>query len=135
MSHSQVHASCFKGAFSGLRQLLATESPWKMMKNTYFTLKLFSFSRYISFFLHFLVMYKNALIKKMRLNQKFMTSQPVTINCNIHIAQYLKKLRQSDKDIWSINRTQSFIQFQLYANLGLSKYSEIMLETVCFYVI
>ena len=40
-----------------------------------------------------------------------MTSQPVTINCNIHIAQYLKKLRQSDKDIWSINRTQSFIQF------------------------
>ena len=39
MSHSQVQASCFKDAFSGLRQLLATESPWKMMKNTYFTLK------------------------------------------------------------------------------------------------
>ena len=39
MSHSQVQASCFKGAFSGLRQLLATESPWKMMKNAYFILK------------------------------------------------------------------------------------------------
>ena len=30
----------FKGAFSGLRQFLATESPLKMMKNAfYFTLK------------------------------------------------------------------------------------------------
>ena len=30
----------FKGALSGLRQLLATESPLKMMKNAfYFTLK------------------------------------------------------------------------------------------------
>ena len=39
-----------KGALSGLRQFLAIESPLKTMKNA------FSFSRYLSFCLHFLVM-------------------------------------------------------------------------------
>ena len=28
-----------------------------------------------------------------------------TNNCHAHIAQYLKKLRQSDNDIWSVNIT------------------------------
>ena len=42
-----------KGAFSGLRQLLATESPLKMMKNAfYFTSKLSSFSKYLRFCLN-----------------------------------------------------------------------------------
>ena len=27
-----------------------------------------------------------------------------TKNCNTHIAQYLKKYRQSDNEIWSVNR-------------------------------
>ena len=68
----------FKGALSDLRQFLATESPLKMMKNAfYFTLKkLFSFSKYLSFCLDFLVMCKNGLIRKVRLILKFMTSQP-----------------------------------------------------------
>ena len=40
----------FKGAFSGLRQFLAIESPLKMMKNPfYFTSKPFLFSRYLNF--------------------------------------------------------------------------------------
>ena len=38
--------------------------------------KLFLFSRYLNFCLDFLVMSKNALIRKTRLISKFMTSQP-----------------------------------------------------------
>ena len=46
-----------KGALSGLRPFLAIKSPLKMMKNNfYFTSKLFSFSRYLNFYLDFLVM-------------------------------------------------------------------------------
>ena len=41
-----------------------------------FTLKLLLFSRYLSFCLDFLVIYKNGLISKIRLILKFMTSQP-----------------------------------------------------------
>ena len=56
----------FKGALSDLRQILATESPLKMMKNAfYFTSKAI-----------FLVMYQNGLIEKIRLISNFMTSQP-----------------------------------------------------------
>ena len=67
----------FKGTLSGLRQFLATESFLKMMKNAFFSSrKLFSFLRYLSFCLVFLVMYRNGLIKKMRLISHFMTSQP-----------------------------------------------------------
>ena len=67
----------FKGALSDLRQFLATESPLKMTKNAfYFTLKPVPFSRYLSFSLHFLVMYKNGLIRKTSLNSKVVTLQP-----------------------------------------------------------
>ena len=46
-----------KGALSGLRPFLAIKSPLKMMKNNfYFTSKLLSFSRYLNFYLDFLVM-------------------------------------------------------------------------------
>ena len=41
-----------------------------------FHLKNSSFSRYLSFCLDFLVMYRNGLIKKTRLISNFMTSQP-----------------------------------------------------------
>ena len=45
---------CFKGAFPGLRQFLATESPLKMMKNNFISpQKLFSFSRYLNICLEF----------------------------------------------------------------------------------
>ena len=42
--------------------------------------KFFSFSRYLSFCLDFLVMYLNGLIKKIRLISNFMTSQPIVIH-------------------------------------------------------
>ena len=47
--------------------------------------KLFSFSRYLSFCLKFLVMYQNGLIIKIRLISSFMTSQPGYKTIVIHI--------------------------------------------------
>ena len=47
--------------------------------------KLFSFSRYLSFCLDFLVMYQNGLIKKIRLISNFVTSQPGLQTIVIHI--------------------------------------------------
>ena len=65
----------FKGALSSQRQLLTTENPLKMMKYAFsFRKKLLLFSRYLSFCLVFLVMYKSGLIRKIRLNSKFTTS-------------------------------------------------------------
>ena len=64
------------GALSGLRRFSASESPLKMMKNAFISpQKLFSFSRYLSLCLDFLVMHQNGLIKKIRLISNFMTSQ------------------------------------------------------------
>ena len=57
-----------------------------MMKNAfYFTLKLYSFSRYLNFCLDFLVMYKNGLIRKIRLISKFMTLQSGKQTIAMHI--------------------------------------------------
>ena len=67
----------FSGIHLSWKSLEATESPLKMMKNAFYsTQKLFSFSRYLSFCLQFLVMYRSGLIKKIRLISNFMTSQP-----------------------------------------------------------
>ena len=53
--------------------------------------KLFSFSRYLSFCLEFLVMYQKGLIKKIKVNFKFYdVAASLTNNCNTHIAQYLE---------------------------------------------
>ena len=54
-----------KGALSGLRQFLGTQSPLKRWKVLFISpRKLFPFSRYLNFCLDFLVMYRNCLIKK-----------------------------------------------------------------------
>ena len=54
-----------KGALSGLRQFLATESPLKWWKMLFISpQKFFPFSRYLRFFLDFLVMQQNGLIRK-----------------------------------------------------------------------
>ena len=53
--------------------------------------KLFSFSKYLSFGLDFLVMYRNGLIKKIKLTSNFMTSAWLANNCNTHIGKYLEK--------------------------------------------
>ena len=46
---------------------------------------LFSFSRYLSFCLDFLVIYQNGMIKKIRLILNFVTSQPGLQTIVIHI--------------------------------------------------
>ena len=84
-----------KGAVSSLRQFLVAESPLEMMKNAFnfnlkalFVLKIFNF-----FCLDFLVMYKNGLIKKIRLTSKFMTSQPGKQTTAIHILPNISRSR------------------------------------------
>ena len=63
-----------KSALSSLRQFLITESPLKMMKNTfYFTLKALLV---LNFCLEFSVMSKNNFIRKIKLILNLMTSQP-----------------------------------------------------------
>ena len=65
-----------KGAISALRHFLATESPFKMIKNAfYFTSKALLVLKIFKLCLDFLVMYQNDLIKKIRLISNFRTSQ------------------------------------------------------------
>ena len=50
-------------------------------------------------------MWENGLIRKPKLISKCNTSQTVAKNSyNRHNAQYFKKGRQSDDEIWSVNR-------------------------------
>ena len=52
----------FKSALLGLKQLLAIESPLKMMKNaSYFTSKAVSFSKIFRFFLDVFIIYQNGV--------------------------------------------------------------------------
>ena len=96
----------FKGALSGVRWFLATAGPLKMMKNGFyftskglFALKIFKFLYWI--FGHLL----KQLDKKDKVNFKFYdVTAWLKNNCNAHIAQYLEKYRQSDNEIWSVNR-------------------------------
>ena len=70
----------FKGTLSGMRKFLATETNLKMMnKAFYFTSKaLFALmlSRCLSFWLEFLVMEQNGLIRKIMFISNFIASQP-----------------------------------------------------------
>ena len=78
-----LKSSCFKGALSGLRHVLANESPLKMMKNAfYFTSKaLFGLVGHVA----------KRLDKKDKFNFKFYdVTAWLTNNCNTHIAQYLE---------------------------------------------
>ena len=92
-----------KGALQGLRQFLAIESPLKMMKNAfYFTLKTFSFSRYLNVCLGFLVKREKGLIRKIRLISEFMTSQTANQTIAIHILLNISGSKN--------NQTMKFVQ-------------------------
>ena len=72
----------FKSALSGLKQFLANENSLKMMNNAfYFTLNI------LLEYINFLVIYKNGLIRKIRLITKLMTWQPEKTTFGIHILQ------------------------------------------------
>ena len=89
----RVDAERVKGALSGLRQILATESSLKMMKNAFyftskalFVLKIFKFLYWV--FGH----EAKQLDNKDRVNFKFYDFTAwLTKNCNTHIVQYLEK--------------------------------------------
>ena len=72
--------------------------------------KLISFSRYLSFCLDFLAIYKNGLIRKTRLISKFMTSQPGSQTITIHILPSISR----NKD----NQTMKFGQLVEYNMQG-----------------
>ena len=67
----------FECALSGLRQLLPTERPLKMMKNAfYFTLKAIFVLNIFKFLPWLFGHVENSLIRRIELISKFMTSQP-----------------------------------------------------------
>ena len=84
-----------------------TENPLKMMIFFISSEKLFSFSRYLSFYHNLLVMQEKWLDQKVKVNSNIhdVTTQ-LTSSCNTHIAQYLSKQKQPDNETWSINRLQ-----------------------------
>ena len=105
-SFIELNAVKVKGALSGLRQCLATASPLKTMKNAfYFTLKVF-FAVKIFTFLTWLFGYvEKRFDQKDKANVKvFDVTNWLTNNCNTDITQYFKKWRQSDNELWSVNR-------------------------------
>ena len=115
----------FKGTPSDLRQFLAIESPLKMIlfhlkvglpkkiicfndspsktMKIFFnsSQKLFSFSRYLNFWLDFLGMQKKRFDQKDKVNFKIygVTTWSIKMNYNTHIAQY-----HTNNGIWSVNR-------------------------------
>ena len=81
-----------KGAFSGLRKFLATESPLKMTNNVFdfalkalFVLKIFKFLSWL--FGHV----EKWLYRKVKVNYKIYITNWIISNFNTHIAQNLKK--------------------------------------------
>ena len=70
-------------------------------------LKALFFLRYLHFCLEFLVMRKNDLIKKSKVNFKICDiTDWATNNYNTYIAQCLKEKRLSGNGIWSVNRVK-----------------------------
>ena len=57
--------------------------------------KLFSFSRYLLFYLEVLVKYENGLVKKLRLISNFMTSQPGERTILIHILSNISRSKSN----------------------------------------
>ena len=93
---------------SGLRQFSAAESPLKMMENAfYFTSKALFVLKIFKFFSsHFGHVAKQLDKKEDKVNnfKCYDVTAWLSNNCNTHIAQYLEKQRQSDNEIWSVNR-------------------------------
>ena len=67
--------------------------------------KLFLFSRYLTFCLEFFGRAAKRHDQKEKVNFKvYEVTAWLTNNYNTHIAQYPEKYRQSENEIWSVNR-------------------------------
>ena len=86
----------FKNALSGLRRFSATWSPLKVMKNSfYFILKILFFLKIFKFLFWLFAHVGKRLDLKDKVIFKLHDSTTwETNNCNIHIAQYIKKQMQ-----------------------------------------
>ena len=85
---------------------MATESPLKMMTNAfYFTSKALFVLRILKFLSLLLDHVAKRLDKKSMVNFKFYdVTAWFTNNRDTHIIQYFENYRQSDNQIWSVNR-------------------------------
>ena len=113
--------------------------------------KLFSFSRYLSFCLDFLVIYQNGLIKKTRLISNFMASQPGQQTIVIHILPNISKSKGNQTmkfgQLIECNMRNIFLEksftkcggetsprpFSEKLKLSISLDQSLKLYTVCFY--
>ena len=94
-----------KGALSGLRPFLATESSLKTTKHAFnFTLKTLCVIRIFKFLSRFFCHAEKRLHEKDKVNfKKYIVTTWLTNNCNPHIDQHLKKERQSGNEIYPVN--------------------------------
>ena len=76
-------------------QLKALQKWWKMLFISPY--KFFSFSRYLSFFLDFLIMYKNVWIRKIRLILKLMKSQTGYQIIAVHILTNISRSKGNQR--------------------------------------
>ena len=79
--------------------------------------KLFSFSRYLNFWLHFLEIQKNSLIRNIRLIPKFIISQPDSQTSTIHILLNISQSKgnQTMKLTSQQNITREIFFFKIHA--------------------
>ena len=85
---------------------ILTESPLKTMKNAfYFTFKALKMFEFLS---RLFGNVEKRLEKKNKVNFKFYdVTTWLTNNFNTHITQYLKKQRESDNEIWAVDRNRA----------------------------
>ena len=112
-----------KGALSGFKNFLATESPLKVIKNTfYLTLKSIFVLKIFKFLCDLLVMKRNSRIITIRLILKYMTSQRGKQTIAIHTLPNTSRSKS--------NQTMTFGQFIEYnmRSIFLKNYTPNLLE-------
>ena len=109
-----------KGIPSGLRYFWATGNPLKTRKNAlYFILKAFFVLKIFKFLSWLFGHVEKPLDWEDEVNfEIYDVTTWLTNNCNTYIAQYLKKLRQSDNEIWSVNNMTNIVIEKSYRKWG-----------------
>ena len=100
----------FRGALSCLGQFLATESPFKMMKNAFYITLIALFFFKISKFWSWLFGHvEKRLIRKIRLIPKFMRSQPVKQIIAMHILCNISRSKGNQSELREYNMRKNFL--------------------------
>ena len=92
----------------------------------------FSFWRYLNFYLDFLVMQKNGLIRKISLISKFMTSQPgkktITINILSNISRGKDNQAMRFDQLINYNMRNIFLEKWIIHKMWWRNYSETLFQ-------